>query len=234
MSQSFELVIPALNEEKIIEESIQKTYQFLSANFNNDRWLLTLAENNSDDDTYKIGTRLLSYLPNFQVIKVPQRGKGNAVYSAWSISKYETLAYMDADLAVDLSSLPELINQTSINYPLSAGSRFHKKSVTKRSLIREISSRGYNKIAQAYLKIPILDCQCGFKAINKQVFLSLTSLLHERGWFFDTELIYHAHRKGFKINEIPVKWVEGEKSNIVLHKDIPRALKTFKRIKRTV
>ena len=36
----------------------------------------------------------------------------------------------------------------------------------------------------------------------------LLPLIEDQGWFFDTELLVLAQRRGFRIHEVPVDWIE--------------------------
>ena len=52
------------------------------------------------------------------------------------------------------------------------------------------------------------DAQCGFKAVTREVADKLVKNLKDNEWFFDTELMYRAQRRGYRIKEVPVTWVE--------------------------
>jgi len=75
-------------------------------------------------------------------------------------------------------------------------------------------SRTYNILVKLILWTKYSDAQCGFKAINKQTFQKLLPNLKDNEWFFDTELLTIAEKKGLKIHEIPVTWVEDTDSRV--------------------
>src|SRR5882762_10221571 len=116
---------------------------------------------------------------------------------------------MDVDLSADLSALPALIEAlTSGEYDLAIGSRLLKPDLTERCLKRDIISRGYNLLVKAFFRTRFSDPQCGFKAITKAAARSLLPLVEDNGWFFDTELLVIAERLGYRIFDLPVRWVE--------------------------
>jgi hypothetical protein len=60
------------------------------------------------------------------------------------------------------------------------------------------------------------DAQCGFKAGRTQVVQALLPLVEDQAWFFDTELLLAAQRRGLRIHEVPVDWVEDTDSRVDL------------------
>ena len=63
------------------------------------------------------------------------------------------------------------------------------------------------------------DHQCGFKAFKREPTLQLIEEVGARHWFWDTEILVRAARKGYKIKEIPVEWKSGRKTKVNLFKD---------------
>jgi hypothetical protein len=65
----------------------------------------------------------------------------------------------------------------------------------------------------------IRDHQCGFKAFRREPTLKLINDVGAKHWFWDTEILVRAARKGYKIKEIPVVWKSGRKTKVNLFKD---------------
>ena len=66
---------------------------------------------------------------------------------------------------------------------------------------------------------------CGFKAVSPRVVREILPLVRNRNWFFESEMLYIAERKGFRIKEVPVDWKESEFSGIRLYKAILEFIK---------
>jgi hypothetical protein len=66
----------------------------------------------------------------------------------------------------------------------------------------------YNILIRAILRVDFMDAQCGFKAFSGKLVEEMIPLTSDNGWFWDTELMILAGRKGFKILEVPVSWRE--------------------------
>ena len=58
------------------------------------------------------------------------------------------------------------------------------------------------------------DAQCGLKAITRAAAGTLLPLVEDDGWFFDTELLLLAHRLGFDVQEVGLRWVEDPDSRV--------------------
>jgi hypothetical protein len=74
-----------------------------------------------------------------------------------------------------------------------------------RSAKREIISRSYNLLLHAVLSARFADAQCGFKAGRAEVIKSLLPDVKDDAWFFDTELLILAQRRGLRIYQVPVR-----------------------------
>ena len=58
------------------------------------------------------------------------------------------------------------------------------------------------------------DAQCGFKAGRTEVIRTLLPDVADNAWFFDTELLILAQRRGLRIYQVPVAWTEDPDSKV--------------------
>lgn len=201
------IAIPAYNEEKIIKDNLLVVYDFCQANFDSD-FEIVVADNVSTDRTGAIVKALTPVHPEIKYLYVPQKGKGNAVYSAWQNSSADVLCFMDADLATDLSALPKLIAEINLGNDVVLGCRYLIGSRVDREFSRKIVSQIYRLTVKIILGTKIKDLPCGFKAISTGVKNDLLGKIISRDWFFDSELAIMAEKSGYKIREIPITWRE--------------------------
>ena len=125
------------------------------------------------------------------------------------------MAYMDVDLSTDLASLMPLLTPiVEGTTDISIGSRLARGSNIERSVQREVISRIYNVITRTFLGYSVRDAQCGFKAIRSSLARELIPQVEDNGWFFDTELLTLAWRRGYRIHEVPIRWVEDDDSRV--------------------
>ncbi len=206
------VVIPVLNEERALPVCIGKLREFFSRN-PGPEWRILVADNGSTDRTVEVAEGLMpesSDSGDLGVTHLELRGRGRALKQAWLESDADVLCYMDVDLSTDLKSLPEIVDAvTEGGYDLAIGSRLLKDSdVVGRTLKREITSRGYSLLFRSMFFTGFRDAQCGFKAITRDAAQKLVPLVKDNAWFFDSELLIIAEKNGFRIKEVPVRWVD--------------------------
>ena len=230
-SLSFDITFPVFNERKQLEKSILKMIESCNAN-KMSGFVITIADNGSTDGTSEIAQQMEQEHQVVRYVKIDQKGVGAALKKAWLSSSCDILGTMDINLSTDLHHFKEVYDRFQANnIDLIVGSRLLDGSVvTGRSLVREITSRGFNKILNKLLKIRFTDGMCGFKFIYKEVFEKLMLIgIQNNEWFFETELLVKAELNGFKILEIPVYWEDDRDSKVNL---IPLSLKYLKEIGR--
>jgi putative flippase GtrA len=209
-----DIVVPVYNEEADLPRCVRTLHAFLAAEVPY-RSRITVADNASTDDTLAVARRLAAELPDVEVIHVPEKGRGGALWTAWMASPADVVAYMDVDLSTDLSALMPLVAPLiSGHSDVAIGSRLAASSRVVRGPKREIVSRGYNLMLHGVLGARFSDAQCGFKALRTEVARRLLPLVADTGWFFDTELLVIAERSGLRIHEVPVDWTDDPDSRV--------------------
>lgn len=202
-------IIPTYNEESIVEQNILKLLDYLRENLSNHSWFILIADNGSDDHTIEIASRLSDQYPEIKYFHIRQKGRGYALKKAWQHYESDIYFYMDCDLATGLEAIKPAVEAiTKGDFDIAIGSRLAKGARVTRSWTRELTSRGLNIITKPLLSTKISDMQCGFKAVKKKIVEEILPKVEDNGWFFDTELLILAEKSGYKINEIPVEWVE--------------------------
>jgi putative flippase GtrA len=209
-----EIVIPVYNEERALAASIHRLHRFLDTHMPFS-WQITIADNASTDITPEIARALADELDRVRVLRVAQKGRGRALRTAWSASRAAVVAYMDVDLSTDLHALlPLLAPLLSGHSEVAIGSRLARGAQVTRGPKREFISRTYNHILRAVLRARFTDAQCGFKAVRADVVHELLDAVRDESWFFDTELLIAAQRRGMRIHEVPVDWVDDPDSRV--------------------
>ncbi|MCZ6866074.1 MAG: dolichyl-phosphate beta-glucosyltransferase [Dehalococcoidia bacterium] len=214
MVPAVDIVIPVLNEEKGLPQSMMILSQFLHDNLSRNPWRIVIADNGSTDNTGSVSEMLAQKYPGISYVYIPQRGRGRALRTAWLESDADIVSYMDVDLSTDLNSFPRLIQAIEEGYDIAIGSRLSARAKVRRSLKREVISRSYNMMIKSLFFVSFSDAQCGFKAVSRNAAQALVPLVKNNNWFFDTELLIIAAKRGFRIREIPVDWVEDPDSRV--------------------
>lgn len=214
-----DVVIPCLNEVGVLRASVQATIALFDANPQFD-WRLVVADNGSTDGTGELARELEREDSRVRALIIPHRGRGLALREAWLGSDADIVSYMDVDLSTDIAHLPPLIAMIADGQcDVAIGTRLARGANTRRSLKREITSRGYVALIRlTFPRLRISDAQCGFKALNRRAVTELVPRIKNRMWFFDTELLILAHRRGFVIRELPVRWIEDPDTKVKILK----------------
>lgn len=230
--KSVEIVIPIYNEEVELSDSIMKLHSHLKQYLRDFNWHITIADNASTDMSLTIARKLSKKLSSVGYLHLSQKGRGRAVKKAWSQSKAQVLVYMDVDLSTDLKYLNSLISSIADKgYDIAIGSRLLEDSqVIDRTLKREVLSRCYNILIKILFFIGFSDAQCGFKAISKQTAKMLLPHIIDNEWFFDSELLIVGEKMGYKIYEVPVRWVDNPGSTVRVLKTVTGDLKGLLRL----
>ena len=213
MKATVDIVIPVFNEEQALPRSIVILADFLKANLRNP-WQIVIADNASTDKTQSVSEMLCERYAGVNYVHIPRKGRGRALRAAWLDSTADIVSYMDVDLSTDLSHFPQLIESLQQGYHLAVGSRLSKGSRITRSLKREVVSRSYNLLIKSMFFTPFRDAQCGFKALTRQAARAIIPHVKSDNWFFDTELLIIAAKRGYRIKQVPVKWDDDPNSTV--------------------
>ncbi len=211
------IVLPAFNEEERLPLSLPILLDHLRER--PERIELVLVDDGSTDGTARIAEEMLKGIPNAGVLALTRHaGKGAAVRAGVSRATGHQIAYMDADMATDLTHLDPLLAALD-EVHVAIGSRGAPGAVTSGvTPSSDAAHRAFNQLARQVTGLRIRDFQCGFKAFRGPVAKLLFHHLREQGYAFDVETIATAARLGFDLREVPVRWqaVRGSHVRIVV------------------
>jgi dolichyl-phosphate beta-glucosyltransferase len=206
------LVIPAYNEERRLPASLVDVKTFFT------KFNVPLVET-SRDKTLEKAREVTRDDPRF-IINDNQvhRGKGYAVKTGMLKARGEYVFFMDADLSTPLAEVLKFLGHFA-EHPdtdVVIGSRADAKSqvVKRQSLFRQSLGRGFNKFVQLFGIRGIKDTQCGFKAFRGRAVKEIFSRQTLDGFAFDVEVLLLAQKMGFKIDVLPVRWVNSTDSKV--------------------
>jgi hypothetical protein len=77
-------------------------------------------------------------------------------------------------------------------------------------------------INAAFRGVKLRDTQCGFKAISRACAQTILPLVHDTGWFWDTELLLLAAKGNWRVRYIPVRWQEDTDSRVKIASTVQR------------
>lgn len=161
------------------------------------------------------------------------RGKGSIIREAWHQYPEATwLSFADADGSVDAADMMKLIQQSvdTQSSVLGIRKRTETTHITE-SLYRSFFHNGFLLATHLILGLQCADPQCGAKVFSGDDFRSVSHLLEEDGFAFDSELLSVLNHKGFEWLETPVNWEEKKGGKVKPIKDAWAMFKALLRIR---
>jgi hypothetical protein len=206
------LIIPAYNEAKHLANSVSRIKEALKSLGR--PFEIIISEDGSTDGTDKIARELSRRDPLLKHLHSDERlGKGEALRRAFRVATGDVLIFTDVDLSTDLRHLKDIVEFIEKGADIAIGSRLLRGSKVARTPLREMMSKVYNLLVRAMFNSPFHDHNCGFKAFNRRV-MTILDQIQDRHWFWDTEFLIRANRKGYKVVESPVNWVQSKDSKV--------------------
>jgi len=229
-----DVVIPVYNEERALPLSIPVLREFLSGPDFPYEWRIVIADNASTDDTPAVSRRLAAQSEGeVEYVRIERKGRGYALKQMWPASDADIVSYMDVDLSTGIEAFPALIKAIAEDgYGVATGSRLMRESQVTRSLKRRVLTFGYNNMIKALFRTRFSDAQCGFKAVSRDLAQGVVPMVQDNDWFWDTELLILAEKMGYRIKDVPVRWVEDTDTRVNIWATIMEDVRGLLRMRR--
>jgi len=159
------------------------------------------------DKTFERAKELEKKFPQLKVVGYEDnRGKGGAINYALDFVTKEHVAFIDADLDIDPTSLVRfMLLMKESRADIVVGSKLHEDSRVYYKKRRWFASVGYRALVKVLFPfINARDFQTGMKLFRTEVLRSLFGKALVKRFAFDLELMVIAHRNGYRIEEAPV------------------------------
>ncbi len=199
---SVSIIIPALNERPNLELLIPRIAS--TCGNANITWEALVVDSDSKDGTADFISGFADTFP-VRLLNEPVRGD---LARAWrrgiEAAKYPCIITMDADLCHTPEFIPELLAALD-SADIVVASRYlspERRKWTK-SLHQELASRFGQRFCRWALRLPSTDISHGFRAFRKELYERLKNDITTPGNTFLIDFIYHAHKSGARIREIP-------------------------------
>ncbi|MBG6237446.1 dolichol-phosphate mannosyltransferase [Mycetocola sp. CAN_C7] len=204
------VVIPTFNERESVTAVVSRVR---SAAPDVD---ILIVDDNSPDGTGAIADALAASDPALHVLhRTGKAGLGSAYNAAfrWGLDRgYTRLVEMDADGSHQPEQLPSLLAAADSGADVVLGSRWvHGGSVENWPTYRKLLSRGGSAYSRLALGLPQRDVTGGYRVLTAHALESIRlDDVHSQGYGFQVDLLFHAHRAGLRIVEVPITFIERE------------------------
>lgn len=212
------IIIPAYNEEKTLPSTLQDIYDYLLRQDYN--YEVIVVNDGSRDSTADVVRDLQKEMEGLRLIdNKKNKGKGGVVRQGMLEARGEVRLFMDADNSTDISHIEKMWPEFEKGADVVIGSRDLPDSELDppQPLYRRILGEIFGFFTFIILGLwGIKDTQCGFKALSAKATMEIMPLLTMERWTFDPEILSIAKKRGYRIKEIPVRWINRAKSRVKL------------------
>ncbi len=215
MKPFLSVIIPAKNEEKRLPLTLIDVDRHLQqAEYSSE---IIVISDGSTDRTVEIVTRLSGLIKNLKLIANEENhGKGYVVRQAMREAKGNYRLFMDADNSTSVDQFEKMLPYFKEGYGAVIGSRAAKGAQLEppQPWYRQILGKASNLLIQLLVTPGIHDTQCGFKCFSEEAAEKIFSRMTIDRWGFDIEAIALAKLFGYKVKEMPVRWVNDTRSTL--------------------
>lgn len=216
------IIIPTFNEGQNIGNIISEIFNLSIPNLH-----VLVVDDNSPDGTGNLVEEISRQNQNVHLLqRDKKRGLGTAYVAGFNYALengYDRIIEMDADFSHDPKELPNLI-AASGEYDLVIGSRYVKGvNVINWPLGRLILSVLASKYTRFITGLPLHDCTAGFKCFHRKVLEAIDlNKIDSDGYSFQIEMNFKVWKKGFRLGEIPIVFVDRAAGTSKMSKKIVR------------
>jgi dolichol-phosphate mannosyltransferase len=202
------VIIPTYNERENLPVLVRDI-------LSRDGYRVMVVDDQSPDGTGQIADELAAAFPGRVDVlhRTGKRGLGRSYIEALTIARRgdaDLICQMDADLSHDPKYLPDMVAAVAGGCDMVIGSRYlHGVSVVNWPLRRLFLSTFANNYIRTVTRMPVKDCTSGYRCWRREALtrIPLEGIVSD-GYAFLVEMLYEAHRRGCRIGEVPIIFVE--------------------------
>ena len=222
MSERALVIVPTYNERENIRPLIESVLS------KDSRIDMLIVDDGSPYGTGAIVEEITAANSRVFALHRPSKlGLGTAYLEGfrWALARsYDYVFEMDADFSHNPDHLPEFLRRIA-DADLVLGSRYRNGRVTVVNwpMSRLLLSYAANIYARSITGLQLFDSTGGFKCFRRKVLETVDlSAVKSNGYAFQIEMSFRAWKKGFRIAEIPIVFVDRTEGESKMSKRIVR------------
>jgi len=213
------VIIPAYNEERRLGRTLDDVFEYLSNQAYT--YEIIIVDDGSSDGTVNLVRQKSEGIQSLRVLPHPDgrnHGKGATVKLGMLSAKGRYRLFMDADNSTTIGHVEQFWPAIERGSDVVIGSRGLKDSdvAVRQSWYRKLAGQVGNKIIQTLALPGIKDTQAGFKMFTAECAEDVFPRLTIDRWGFDVEALAVARHLGYKISELPIRWVDDPNGKVTL------------------
>ena len=200
------VVLACYNEERILASSFEEIVDTLEQMKR--PYEVIFVDDVSQDRTPEIIRSIQQGHPEVDITVIQHdvnRGRGAAVSDGFRTARGSIVGYLDVDLEVHSRYIPSLVRAIEKGADVATVRRIY--AFQAGSLDRYFMSRGYSLLVRRLLEVDLHDTETGFKFFRREALLPVLDAIRDPGWFWDTEFMVRAKRRGLRIEEVPGAYI---------------------------
>lgn len=217
------VVVPAYNEEARLVPSLEKIARYLRRQPYAHE--VIVVSDGSRDGTAAAALRFRPEgFPLSVIDRKENRGKGYTVREGVAAARGKFVLFSDADLSTPIEEVEKLLPFFQQGCEVVIASRSLKTSeiLVRQPWHRQLMGKVFNRIVRVFAVPGVIDTQCGFKCFSRRAVEEIFPLCRVDGFAFDVEILYLARKRGLKIREVPVRWIDSPRSTVSPLRDSAR------------
>lgn len=209
------VVIPAYNEEQRLPATLKSVLAYLAKQ--DFTYEVAVVDDGSSDRTADVVREQVAAGANIILLQYGgNRGKGYAVRYGMTHVRGRYSLFMDADNSTTIDHFDKFYPVLCMGYDVVIGSRDIKGAdvAVHQNWLKEMLGKLGNLWIQLWAIRGIWDTQAGFKVFTQKAARDVFPRLTIDRWGFDVEALAVAKRRGFKISEQPIRWINDAGSKV--------------------
>ena len=216
------VIVPTYNERENLPRLVPAILS------RDERLEILVVDDGSPDGTGALADEIAASENRVHVLhRAQKQGLGKAYLAgfAWGLGRgYDALFEMDADFSHDPQHLPQFLEAIE-KYDVVLGSRYlhGRVTVVNWPMGRLLLSYFANWYARQVTGVPIADLTGGYKCFRREVLEGIDlDRVESNGYSFQIEMSFRAWKKGFRLGEIPIMFVDRDVGESKMSKAIVR------------
>lgn len=214
------IVIPAYNEQERISLTLNKIQAYMKGRGLS--YEIIVVDDGSTDNTAKLIEAANHKNQRIKLImNGVNKGKGYSVKNGFMNASGQYLLFSDADLSTPIEEMEKLIAVIDNGFDGAVGSRGLEESDIQihQPWYRETMGKIFNILVRSSALKGFKDTQCGFKCFARHAALEICNRQKIERFSFDVEMLYIAKKLGYRVKEVPVRWLNSPQTKVSAIKD---------------
>ncbi len=203
MKQSLSLLIPAYNEEKLLESSVDYYYQYLKKLKQIESFEIIICVNGSTDNTERIAKRLSQKHKEVTYLVTKNKGIGGALTLGMKAATKNIITYMPGDGEIEANFIEHALVLMD-HCDFVSGSRKMAGAYEGKDFLRKMLSHGFNLVLTLLLSKQAAEA-ASVKMFRKEWAKRVAPHFENEGFEWQVEILYFALCDRLKICFAPSK-----------------------------